>query len=126
MRLLHRNPLAGQPYVRSDKYLQVREAVLDLLPAEGAGMTTEELVARLRAELPADRFPTEASVRWFVTAVRIDLEARREIHRVGRTRPVRYRRWLAREAAGVIPPPAIVIPDWGGPGEPALPRRVAI
>lgn len=90
MQLRHRNPIAGRPYVRSDKYLMVRQAVLEKLPVSGPGRTSEDLVAALAPQLPLSLFPTFASVRWFLTAVRIDLEARGLVSRVGRTRPARY------------------------------------
>jgi hypothetical protein len=125
MRLRHWNPQAGRPYVRSDKYHLVSRAVLELLPGTGTGMTAEELVARLAHALPIELFPTAASIRWFMTAVRIDLEARGLIVRVGPRKPAHY---LARQglAAGAEPTgAAILIPDWGGPDRPDFPRRRA-
>jgi len=122
MRLRHRNPHAGRPYVRSDKYLLVSQAVMQRLPETGSGMTAEELVARLAHDLPSNLFPTAASIRWFMTAVRIDLEARGRIQRVG-CKPAHY---LARRgsAAGTEPVArTILIPDWGGPDRPEFPRR---
>jgi Family of unknown function (DUF6958) len=113
MRLQQRNPRAGRPYVRSEKYLAVRDAVLNLLATEGPGETMEALVARLVTRLPLDAFPSPASVRWFGTAVRIDLEARGLVQRVGGGRPARY---LRRPLQGGVPTPVagILIPDWGG------------
>lgn len=128
MRLLHRNPQAGRPYVRSDKYDLVRDEVLRVLPRSGAGWTTEELVAELLRVLPADGFPTPASVRWFVTAVRIDLEARGVIARTGRRKPLRYLLstppGLARSSASG-PRAATIFPDWGDAAGPEPIRRVA-
>jgi Family of unknown function (DUF6958) len=123
MQLRHRNPRAGRPYVRSDKYQLVSRAVLDLLPESGAGLTAEELVAGLGSVLPLPLFPTAASIRWFMTAVRIDLEARELLRRVGPRRPARY---LARRAETLPthrPGPAILIPDWTDPATPGFPRR---
>ncbi len=126
MRLEHRNPQAGRPYVRSDKYHLVSQAVLHLLPESGAGLTAEQLVAGLGGLLPLELFPNDASIRWFMTAVRIDLEARGQIQRVGPRKPARY---LARRSASQAEPNAsraILIPDWATPDRPAYPRTRAI
>src|SRR5512134_3811680 len=90
MRLRHRNPQAARPYVRSDKYLRMGQAILELLPERGEGLTTEELVERLLLVLPVELFPTTASIRWCMAAVRSDLEARGSIQRVGPRKPARY------------------------------------
>jgi uncharacterized protein DUF6958 len=127
MQLRHRNPQAGRPYVRSDKYHLVSRAVLDLVPEHGSGLTSEELVTALALRLPLSLFPTVASIRWFLTAVRIDLEARGLMQRVGRRKPAHY---LARRAPApfaVIPALAsIVIPDWTAADHVEFPRRRAI
>ena len=121
MQLRHRNPQAGRPYVRSDKYRLVSQAVLELLPESGKGLTAEELVAGLGSLLPFPLFPTAASIRWFMTAVRIDLEARGRIQRVGQRKPARY---LARREDPHPGHPvgrAILIPDWTDPATPGFP-----
>lgn len=126
MQLRHRNPQAGRPYVRSDKYQLVSRAVLELLPPSGEGHATEELVAALAHVLPPSLFPTFASIRWFLTAVRIDLEARGQIQRVGRRKPARY---IAGPATLPGSPPtlsSIVIPDWTAADHVEFPRRRAV
>jgi hypothetical protein len=101
----------------------VSQAVMELLPESGEGLTAEELVAGLSFMLPFPLFPTSASIRWFMTAVRIDLEARGQIQRVGPRKPARYqaRHDLAGRRKG--PPEAILIPDWRDPEQPDFPRR---
>lgn len=127
MQLRHRNPQAGRPYVRSDKYRLVSQAVLALLPESGMGRTAEELVTGLGSLLPFPLFPTAASIRWFMTAVRIDLEARGRIQRVGQRKPARY---LARPQFAVPaktrPTQSILIPDWSTPDRTTFPRRRTI
>ncbi len=127
MQLRHRNPQAGRPYVRSDKYQLVSQAVLELLPASGSGLTSEALVTALAQRLPLSLFPTFASIRWFLTAVRIDLEARGLIQRVGRRKPAHY---VARPApvpsAEPDHAPSIVIQDWVTPDHVEFPRRRAV
>jgi len=127
MQLRHRNPQAGRPYVRSDKYRLVSRAVLGLLPEAGPGLTAEEMVTGLGFVLPVELFATAASVRWFMTAVRIDLEARGLIQRVGPRKPARY---LARPQFAVPaetrPTRSILIPDWSTPDRTTFPRDRAI
>lgn len=127
MQLRHRNPQAGRPYVRSDKYRLVSQAVLHLLPESGKGRSNEELVRDLASLLPRSLFPNSASIRWFLTAVRIDLEAGGLIHRLGRGRPARY---LAGSPAGGAPGGSrrltILIPDWSASDQVAFPRRRAV
>jgi hypothetical protein len=109
--------------VRSDKYRLVSQAVLQQLPENGPGLTAEELVTRLGLVLPIPLFPSAASVRWFMTAVRIDLEARGLIRRVGTGKPTRY--LASRKVAPTtdLPgSPSILIPDWSGPGGSGFPR----
>lgn len=123
MQLRHRNPQAGRPYVRSDKYHLVSRAVLDLLPESGGGLSAEELVSGLGDILPLPLFPNTASIRWFVTAVRIDLEARGQIRRVGPRKPARYLTSRAETLPVHQPGQAILIPDWTDPATPGFPRR---
>ncbi|HWA55833.1 MAG TPA: hypothetical protein VG692_01195 [Gemmatimonadales bacterium] len=123
MQLRHRNPAAGRPYVRSDKYHLVSRAVLEHLPVSGEGPTSEELVQQLSRALPLSLFPTTASIRWFLTAVRIDLEARGLIQRAGRSKPARYLACPATPATGRTSPVSILIPDWSAPDQVGFPRR---
>jgi len=109
--------------VRSDKYRLVSRAVLELLPENGPGLTAEELVRRLGQVLPLPLFPSDASVRWFMTAVRIDLEARGLIRRVGPRKPARYLAYQGQSSSTVVAAPlSILIPDWGTPELPAYPQ----
>jgi hypothetical protein len=108
--------------VRSDKYRLVSQAVLELLPENGPGLTAEELVNRLGLVLPVPLFPGTASVRWFLTAVRIDLEARGLIRRVGRRKPARYVAVSAPSRPELSTPAAILIPDWSTPGSASFPQ----
>lgn len=127
MRLQHRNPQAGRPYVRSDKYQLVSRAVLHLLPDSGPGLTAEDLVAGLANLLPPSLFPGASSIRWFMTAVRIDLEARGQIQRVGPRKPARYIAGRIFAAAAETPATrTILIPDWATPDRPAYPRTRAL
>lgn len=113
--------------MRSDKYQLVSRAVLHLLPDSGPGLTAEDLVAGLDNLLPLSLFPGASSIRWFMTAVRIDLEARGQIQRVGPRKPARYIAGRIFAAAAETPATrTILIPDWATPDRPAYPRTRAL
>lgn len=99
--------------------------MLDLLPQTGSGLTAEGLVSRLRELLPIELFPTSASIRWFMTAVRIDLEARGLIQRTGPRKPAHYLRRPGDVGRTERVRQAILIPDWNAPDRPDFPRRRA-
>ena len=80
---LHPDP--GKQGVRIDKgkYDVVRKTILSVLKQNG-GMTFTELAAWVEDEL---RGSFEGSVMWYLTTVKLDLEARGEIHRVANSNP---------------------------------------
>ena len=70
-----------------EKYEAVRAAILDALRAN-PGMTFSALIENVGARL-GDSF--EGSVSWYVTTVKLDLEARAKIERVAGSTPQRLR-----------------------------------
>ncbi len=84
-----KHPEPGKQGVRISqaKYEAVREAILESLQANSE-MTFTELTNVVQQRL-ASTF--EGSISWYVTTVKLDLEARNEIRRVPRTRPQRLR-----------------------------------
>ena len=69
------------------KYDLVRRAILESLDADPP-ITFARLIEEVAAKL-AGAF--EGSVSWYVTTVKLDMEARREIERVPASRPQRLR-----------------------------------
>jgi hypothetical protein len=88
-RILTQHPQQGKQGVNISrrKYDQVRGAILASLRANDE-MTFKALVEDVAAKL-AGRF--EGSIPWYVTTVKLDLEARGDIERVPRSNPQRLR-----------------------------------
>ncbi len=81
---LHPSGKAGVN-IEKEKYDAVREAILASIPA-GGSITFAELGAAVRVKL-AGTF--QGSVSWYVTTVKLDLEARGEIARAPQSSPQR-------------------------------------
>ena len=92
-RILTLHP-AGKQGVRIEraKYDAMRRALLKVIPRRKDGVAFGELAELVAPKLDRKAFPPEASVRWYVVAVKQDLEARGEIEQVPRARPQRVRR----------------------------------
>lgn len=88
------NPNTGRPSVRIDatKYAAVRKAILAALPRRGPGLPFLDLPAAVETRLPNGEIPGGGSLTWYVTTVKLDLEARGEITRVPGAKPQRLLR----------------------------------
>jgi hypothetical protein len=75
-------------YVTREKYESVRQAMLEILPKEGEGLTLEEIVAEIETRVPAELFPK--GVTWYTVTVKLDLEARGMVKRIPKTSPIRH------------------------------------
>ncbi len=64
------------------KYMAMRAALIDALPAEQPGLTVAEAKEALLPNLPDDLFPGGAKAGWWLKAVQLDLEAKGLINRV--------------------------------------------
>lgn len=69
------------------KYDIVRQSILNHLSAHGE-MTFTELTENVRRKLEGS---FEGSITWYVTTVKLDLEARKEIERIPKSSPQRLR-----------------------------------
>jgi hypothetical protein len=65
----------------ADKYDAMKEAMLDILPKTGPGMTVPEIKERVGPILDGPLFPGGATLGWWIKAVQLDLEARGVITR---------------------------------------------
>ena len=73
------------------KYEAMREALLQVLPAGGPGLTVAEAKDRLLPLLPQALFPGGDKAGWWLKAVQLDLEAK-DIVRREATKPLRLHR----------------------------------
>ena len=88
-KILTRHPDLGKSGVNisRQKYDLMREAVLESIRAHGE-ITFKGLTEDVKQRL-VGRF--EGSIPWYVTTVKLDLEARGEIERVPKSRPQQLR-----------------------------------
>ncbi len=81
-----------QSRLNAEKYIPMRDAILQALPSDDAGLTMAELEAGVLPLLPQDVFPGGETARWWLTSVKLDLQARGVIERVPKSKPQRVRR----------------------------------
>jgi hypothetical protein len=75
-------------------YFAMRDALLEILPAQAPGLTREEILEAVPARLPEELYPGGAKAGWWSKAVQLDLEAKSLIVRES-SRPLRWHRDLA-------------------------------
>jgi hypothetical protein len=88
-KIMARHPDPGKQGVRISqaKYDMIRDTIVDLLRVKG-DMTFTELANAANRRLEGKFY---GSVTWYVTTVKLDLEARQVIQRVPKTSPQRLR-----------------------------------
>jgi hypothetical protein len=93
-RIQTRHPDADKsmPRIDRDIYDAFRTAILAATPAEGGGVSFRDLPRLVEGQLPAGIRERIGSVTWYLTTVKLDLEARGEIERVPGSRPQRLRK----------------------------------
>lgn len=77
--------------VEAGKYLAMKAAVLQVLPAASPGLTVAELRTGVLPLLPEALFPGGAKAGWWLKAVQLDLEAKGLVAREA-TKPLRLHR----------------------------------
>ncbi len=92
----------GKAGVRIDsaKYEAMRKAILSVVPRSGEGIAFFDLPGRVKPRLGSTAFEEGDSVMWYVTTVKLDLEARGEIRRVPGARPQRLVKGRAVRRSG--------------------------
>ena len=88
-KILTRHPDPGKQGVRISKvkYGVIRQTILEILRANGE-LTFTEIADAAKERLKGE---FDGSISWYVTTVKLDLEARNEIQRVPKTKPQRLR-----------------------------------
>jgi hypothetical protein len=87
-RIQLRNPVPGKKGARipRDQYAIARRAALAVLPAKEPGMALTAFRAKMAKRLlRAKGWDRSLSASWYTMAVKLDLEARGEIRRIGGT-----------------------------------------
>lgn len=74
--------------VTPEKYFAIREAMLEVLPTEGEGLTLDEMVKLIEPLVPKDLFPK--GVTWYTVTVKLDLEAKGLVKRLPNTSPLQH------------------------------------
>ncbi|MAW61549.1 MAG: hypothetical protein CMJ94_12030 [Planctomycetes bacterium] len=89
---LHPDPGKQGENIVKWKYEAVRAALLQQIPDQGEGALFSELPDGVRKALSPKQLDELGSVSWYVTTVKLDLEARGEIRRVSGRGPQRLLR----------------------------------
>ena len=87
----HPDPDRQGTNVDQDKYDAMKKALLKHIPRRVDGVPFRGIVEAIRPLLPREVF-AGASISWYVTTVKLDLEARGLIERVPRKKPQHLRR----------------------------------
>lgn len=74
--------------VTPEKYSAIREAMLEILPADGEGLTLDQMVTRIEPKVPKHLFPKGVS--WYTVTVKLDLEAKGLVKRLPGSKPLRH------------------------------------
>ncbi len=88
-----RNPNTGRDdgTIATDKYDAMKSALLAVIPRGAEGVPFRGLADRVKPHLDASVFEG-ASIGWYTTTVKLDLEARGLLERVPGAKPQRLRR----------------------------------
>ena len=89
-----RNPKKGKQPKRIDaeKYEVMRKALMKAIPSNKAGVRFMDLFDTIGQLLPRSSLPGGGSLSWYLTTVKLDLEARGLIERIPHSVPQRLRR----------------------------------
>jgi hypothetical protein len=84
VQLRNPDPKKKGPRMDTTTYAVVRKAALATLPAKGPGLTLEEFRSALAKRLGRTKgWDRSLSAMWYGMAIKLDLEARRELTRSG-------------------------------------------
>lgn len=83
---------ASKTRVNEQRYEAMKRALLKAVPRDKVGIEFRSLPETVRPHLPDGQLPGGGSLMWYVTTVKLDLEARGLLERVPGSRPQRIRR----------------------------------
>ena len=76
--------------VDGDKYADMKQALLHVVPSTGHGFTQAEMMSAVKPHLSAALFPGGKTSGWWVKCVQLDLEAKGILARDD-SKPIRWR-----------------------------------
>ena len=78
--------------VDAEKYEAMKAAILKVTPKKAPGITASEMVARVKPLLPKKLWPKGEKVGWWQKTVQLDLEAKGQLKRDPKSKPMRWYR----------------------------------
>lgn len=75
--------------VSKGKYDLIKPVIISMLQSKGAS-THEEILRYISDDLKKNNIRFEGSLEWYLEWVKLDLEAKKEIRRVGDKSPVKF------------------------------------
>jgi hypothetical protein len=78
--------------VDAEKYEAMKAAILKVTPKKAPGITASEMVAKVKPLLPEKLWPKGEKVGWWQKTVQLDLEAKGQLKRDQKSKPMRWYR----------------------------------
>ena len=78
--------------VDAEKYEAMKSAILKVIPNEAPGITASEMVERVKPLLPKRLWPMGEKVGWWQKTVQLDLEAKGQLKRHPKSKPMKWYR----------------------------------
>jgi hypothetical protein len=78
--------------VDAEKYEAMKSAILKVTPNEAPGITASEMVERVKPLLPKRLWPKGEKVGWWQKTVQLDLEAKGQLKRHPKSKPMKWYR----------------------------------
>lgn len=76
--------------VRADKYCDMRDAMLKVLPDTAPGVTFKDMKQAAQAHLSQALFPDGKTSGWWAKCVQLDLEAKGRVIRAASSKPLTF------------------------------------
>jgi hypothetical protein len=96
IRTLNVTPGSSGIRIEVPKYEAMKKALLKVIPRNADGVAFRDLHRLVKPHLPGEVYTPKVSVPWYVTVVKLDLEARGLIGRVPGANPQRVRRMTGK------------------------------
>jgi hypothetical protein len=78
--------------VDAEKYEAMKSAILKVTPKKAPGITASEMVEKVKPLLPEKLWPKGEKVGWWQKTVQLDLEAKGQLKRDPKSKPMKWYR----------------------------------